>query len=231
MNGRIFAFITATRVKWEQDVSVLAEEEGVSLDTIRQQYSEGWRVDGATGEITYEDDGSGDYNPSSDTVRMEDSVEENGWIDRAWNSRVLHDSRNDVSPVVSCDLDNAYDLFTEVKDALEWLPGGYTDNGDGTFYAKDSYEPLDGPWYYSYALHFVWKKCTNKGWVEVPWLGVQDCLKNAGHSAYPHTPGNLYDCEACGEECFCEEGFTCVSCAEEENHGDYSRPIDQQDEL
>lgn len=217
MSGRIFAFFTATRVKWEQDVSILAEEEGVSLDTIRQQYSTGWHVQGMSGLVTYDDDGSGDYNPHSDTVRSEGGVEEHGWVDWSWNSRTLHESRNDVRPAVDCDLDNAYDLHQEVKDALDKLPGGYQDNGDGTFYSVDSEDPFDEPWSYSYALHFVEKYYGDKGWTERPWKGVEDCLKNAGHNPYPHTPGALHDCQACEEECFCEgEAFSCVYCAGDE---------------
>lgn len=35
------------------------------------------------------------------------------------------------------------------------------------------------------------------------------------HAGYPHHPGTLYDCDACRDECFCEDGFTCVHCAQE----------------
>lgn len=214
MNGRIFAHITATRVKWEQDVSVLAAEKGVTPDEIRQQYSIGWSVDGKTGEITYNDNGSGDYRPDSDTVRMEDPIEEHGWVDRSWDSRVLYDSRNDVGPVVSQNLEDVFDLYGEVNDALEWLPGGFDDNGDGTFYAADSESPFGSEWDYSYAIHFTRKFLSSTGWTEEPWLDAVKCFEGKGHNVYPHTPGTLYDCLACQEECFCEEGFTCVYCAD-----------------
>lgn len=33
------------------------------------------------------------------------------------------------------------------------------------------------------------------------------------HVDYPHEPGTLYDCPACEEQCYCNNG-TCVHCAE-----------------
>ena len=174
MNYHVYGFITCTRTKWEATAEELATEEGVSADEIRQRYSTGWHVDGATGEITYDDDGSGDYSPQSDTIRLEDAIEDHGWIDRGWSSRVLHESRNDVSPVVdasvSVDESDHEDLVDQVLDALGWLEGGYEDNGDGTFYASDSYQPYDEPWSYSYALHFTLKRhSASEGWNEKPW--------------------------------------------------------------
>lgn len=38
------------------------------------------------------------------------------------------------------------------------------------------------------------------------------------HAGYPHHPGMLYDCDACREECFCDEtqgGLPCVHCTED----------------
>ena len=126
--AHIFAFVTATRVKWEQD-----------------------------------DEGN----------TFEDATEEHGWIDRRWSTTTLYDSRNDVSPVVDCD-ERDEDLADEVIDALQWLEGGYEDNGDGTFYAADSFQPYDEPWSYSYALHFVRKDLSDLGWRETPWHPVKD---------------------------------------------------------
>ena len=115
------------------------------------------------------------WEEDEDGTPMSDSpVEEGGWIDRSWSPYVLHDSRNDVRPVVNCDEECAEKLADEVRDALDWLEGGYEDNGDGTFYASESYQPHTEPWSYSYALHFTRKFCGPKGWVEVPWHPVTD---------------------------------------------------------
>lgn len=171
--GQIFAFITCTRVKWEQGAVEMATAEGVTPDVIRQRYSVGWHVDGATGAITYDDDGSGDYNPTSDTVRSEDAVEEHGWVDRGWSPYVLHESRNDAPPVVDCPEEDDERLAEECRAALEWLDGGAEDNGDGTFYAREGYTPFQDNfegWEYSYALHFVRKFYGPDGWTEEPWI-------------------------------------------------------------
>jgi hypothetical protein len=35
-----------------------------------------------------------------------------------------------------------------------------------------------------------------------------------GHADYPHTPGSLFDCEACEATCYCVPDETqCVHCA------------------
>lgn len=99
--------------------------------------------------------------------------EEHGWIDRSWSPTVLHDSRNDVSPVVSLD-EGDEDLAEEVRDALGWLEGGCEDNGDGTFYASDSYHPYTETWSYDYAIHFTVKYHNGQGWVEHAWHPVKD---------------------------------------------------------
>lgn len=154
--GHIFAFITADRVKWEATIAELATMERKSEDDVRAEW-----VDDT------------DYDATSDTVRLEDPIEENGWVDRRW-STTLFDSHNDVSPVVDVDLSDRETLEDEVRDALEWLEGGYEDNGDGTFYASDSYQPYTEPWSYRYALHFVRKYYGANGYVEVPWHPVTD---------------------------------------------------------
>lgn len=201
--ARIYGFFTAMRVKWEEDVSVLAQEEGVEEDVIRQRYSIGWTVDGRTGNITYHDDGSGDYIPSNDTIRLEEPVEEHGWADRFWSKTQLYDSRNDVRAAVSCSLDDPQ-LMAEVDDALNELEGGWIDNGDGTFYAKDTYTPDKEPWTYDYALHLVVKDYGQDGWVERPWTLPE-------HADYPHEPGTLHDCPVCDRYCFCHAG-ACLIC-------------------
>lgn len=150
--SHIFAFITCTRVKGEVTIAELAKIEGKTPKALRAE----WQDDT-------------DYDAASDTVRLEDLLEESGWIDRSWSPRVLHDSRNDVRPVVDVDESDAETLAEEVTDALGWLEGGYNDNGDGTFYAADSYKPCDEPWSYSYALHFVRKFYGSNGWTEKPW--------------------------------------------------------------
>lgn len=100
-------------------------------------------------------------------------VEEHGWIDRRWSSRELYESRNDVSPVINLD-ESHEDLADEVRDALGWLEGGFTDNGDGTFYASGDHQPYDEPWNYSYALHFTVKSLGPDGWFEKAWHPVRD---------------------------------------------------------
>lgn len=106
-------------------------------------------------------------------------IEEHGWVDRHWSSRALFESRNDVDPIVKLDEDSE-DLEDEVKDALGWLEGGpelgYENNGDGTFYSRESYQPYDEPWRYSYDLHFTRKFCGDKGWVEEPWTVPKEWL-------------------------------------------------------
>lgn len=154
--GHIFAFVTASRVKWEATVTEWAAMKGIPVEEARAE----WQDDA-------------DYDASSDTVRLEDPIEENGWIDRRWSPTVLHDSRNDATPVVDADTDSE-ELAEEVRDALGWLEGGYEDNGDGTFYAQDAYRPYTEPWSYRYAMHFVRKYLGDKGYVEVPWHPVKD---------------------------------------------------------
>jgi hypothetical protein len=42
-----------------------------------------------------------------------------------------------------------------------------------------------------------------------------------GHDAYPHLPGQLYDCPACENECFCDAddpSSKCVHCALEDEY-------------
>jgi hypothetical protein len=155
--GHIFGFITCTRVKWEATITELAENDGRSVDDVRAEW-----------------DGDTDYSPESDSVRLEDPWEESGWIDCAWSPTVLQDSRNDVRPVVDVDESDTETLADEVRDALGWLEGGYEDNGDGTFYASGSRSPMDEPWTYSYALHFVRKSLGPEGYVETAWHPVRD---------------------------------------------------------
>lgn len=108
---------------------------------------------------------------------QEEPVQENGWVDWSWSPYVFHDSRNDVRPAVDVDVSDREELWDEIQDALGHLDGGYEDNGDGTFYAREGYTPFhDNPegWEYSYAVHFVRKFQGDKGWVEVPWHPVKD---------------------------------------------------------
>lgn len=154
--GRIFAHITADRVKWEATVEEYAEMTQQTEEEVREEW-----------------EGDSDFDATSDVIRLEEVIEEHGWIDRRWSSITLHDSRNDVTPVVDCD-ERSEDLEDEVIDALWWLEGGYEDNGDGTFYASDSYQPYTEPWNYSYALHFVKKDLVDGRWTETPWHPVKD---------------------------------------------------------
>jgi hypothetical protein len=84
-----------------------------------------------------------------------DPLQEDGWVDLSWNPYQLRDHQDDVRPVMDCDESDPYELSEETRKALDTLPGGYADNGDGTFYARDTYQPLYGDgWDYAYALHF-----------------------------------------------------------------------------
>lgn len=106
---------------------------------------------------------------------FEEPTEEHGWIDRRWSSTQLYESRNDVSPVINLD-EESEELPDEVRDALGWLDGGYEDNGNGTFYASESYQPYTEPWHYSYAIHFSRKSRDHATgeWVERSWHPVRD---------------------------------------------------------
>lgn len=98
-----------------------------------------------------------------------DPMEEHGWVDMTWNRRVLFDSRNDVYPYIMLWSDDPY-LAEEVNNALSELPGGWEDNGDGTFYAADADSPWDEPWEYHYAIHFTRKfQDADGNWHKVPW--------------------------------------------------------------
>lgn len=163
--GRIYAFITCTRVKWEATVAEMADMEGTTEAAVREEWAD-----------------DTDYDSASDTIRLEDPIEEHGWVDRGWGSRVLHDSRNDVAPAVDFDLsdlasddpDVREEAEGEVQNALNWLEGGFEDNGDGTFCATGTYQPYDEPWHYDYALHFTRKFLGTNGYAEEAWHPVKD---------------------------------------------------------
>ena len=154
--AHIFAFITCTRVKWEASVAEMAEMTGQTEAEVKAEW-----------------EGDTDYDADYDTIRLEDPMEENGWVDRSWSSTALYDSRNDVGPIVDC-LEYDEELADEVRDALGWLEGGYEDNGDGTFYASCSYQPMNEPWSYSYAIHFTQKEWVNGKWTESTWIPPLD---------------------------------------------------------
>lgn len=101
----------------------------------------------------------------------EDGETEDGWIDPSWSMHVLHESRNDVRPVVSCSEDDP-DLADYVREALDDL-GAYEDNGDGTFYGIDApltRETLETGDTWLYALHFTRKAWSSaRGWHEDAW--------------------------------------------------------------
>jgi len=103
-----------------------------------------------------------------DGFPFEEPTEEHGWVDRSWSPYILEECRNDVRPIISLD-ENHPDLREEVEEALEWLEGGYENNGDGTFYSRETYQPSGELWGYSYAIHFVRKFFGPNGWTEEPW--------------------------------------------------------------
>lgn len=111
------------------------------------------------------------------TDESDEPVEEHGWVDSRWSMTEPYESRNYVAPVIGPIAVDDEDLEDEVRDALTLLPGGYEDNGDGSFYSADSECPyLNNPegWYYNYALHFTNKTYGALGWVETPWHPVRD---------------------------------------------------------
>ena len=81
--------------------------------------------------------------------------EESGWVDPSWSRRMLHESRNDVRPLMSEDTDSE-DLADAVTAALAEL-GAYADNGDGTFYGQDSKSDFTTGDDWTYAVHFTVK--------------------------------------------------------------------------
>lgn len=153
--GHIHALVSCTRVKWEATMEEWAKWEIVTVEEARSLWAD-----------------DPDYDAETDTVRLENPIEEYGWVDVAWSRYELHDSRNDVSPLVSED-EESEDLEDEVKNALGWL-GAYEDNGDGTFYAADVDQPHDSPWDYDYAIHFTRKTYANHVWTQEPWHPVKD---------------------------------------------------------
>jgi hypothetical protein len=102
----------------------------------------------------------------------EDEREERrGWIDREWSMTVLHESRNDVSPLVSLDESDTESLADEIRDILG--DGSlYFDNGDGTFYGQS--ETMEDGFYWTYAVHFVRKGGASEGFQESPWHPESD---------------------------------------------------------
>lgn len=93
--------------------------------------------------------------------------ERHGWLDPSWDRTELQESRNYVRPLIN-EPEDSEDLADEISD----LMGKYEyweDNGDGTFYAKDTYDDEDG-WIYSTAIHFTVKYQFDTGnWDEKPW--------------------------------------------------------------
>lgn len=90
-------------------------------------------------------------------------IELNGYIDQDWSMTTLNDSRNDVLPLVNEWQDDTEALEESVRDVLG--DGSlWEDNGDGTFYSKDS-RTEDGM-DYTYAVHFHVKDAIGN---ETPW--------------------------------------------------------------
>ncbi len=101
---------------------------------------------------------------------MDYPYEEHGWIDRHRSSRELHENRNDVRPIVGLN-EASEDLKDEVLEAIGWLEGGpeLGFSETSTIYGRESYQPYDEPWHYSYAIHFVRKSYGDDGWPESEW--------------------------------------------------------------
>lgn len=97
--------------------------------------------------------------------------ERHGWIDRNWSRTVLFDSRNDTRPLIN-EPEDSEDLADEIRDVMGEY-GWWENNGDGTFYERDSYPESDG-WHYSYAIHFTVKYNGEFGWTEAAWNPVTE---------------------------------------------------------
>jgi hypothetical protein len=110
-----------------------------------------------TADFVPADDGSG--RDAAETVQ-------HGRIDPRWSMTVLHDSRNDATPVVDCDEDDE-DLAEYVAEALAAL--GPFEHDDDSFYGQaETVDEEGGTW--TYALHFRRKhRHPVHGWVEDPW--------------------------------------------------------------
>lgn len=143
------------------------------------------------------------YSPSSlfvfmtaDTHSPDSEWTMSGWIDPGWSRTVLHESRNDVGPVVSEDLDSdghpSPEGEEEIFDAVHNNLGAFEDNGDGTFYGQDVYQEPETGQYWTYALHFV-----RKGYDGTDFTEERYRPQVLTHQDYPHQPGTLPGCYAC----------------------------------
>lgn len=97
----------------------------------------------------------------------EGMAEELGWIDWNWSVTTLHDSRNDVRPLVSVDV---ADLdASEILDAIREVIG-YADSSDnGTIYAADATIPhYASPDTFMYAVHVFVKHGDEESPVHIP---------------------------------------------------------------
>ncbi|QZE11367.1 hypothetical protein SEA_FORREST_264 [Streptomyces phage Forrest] len=97
----------------------------------------------------------------------EDEREErHGWIDKEWSMTVLHESRNDVAPLVSVDESDTETLTDEIRDVLG--DGSlWDDNGDGSFYSQG--ESVEDGYAWTYAVHFKRKGGASEGFAETDW--------------------------------------------------------------
>jgi hypothetical protein len=102
----------------------------------------------------------------------DDYTEESGWIDRDWSLTELHESRNDVRPVISED-EGSEDLADQVREILG-NPLHLDGNGEGTFYLPDEYIAEDGS-SWTYRVLFTRKHHDSRnGWIEDDWHPVRD---------------------------------------------------------
>lgn len=101
---------------------------------------------------------------------INDYQEERGWIDSDWSRTQLHESREDVPPLVDCD-DSDEDLAEYVSDVLGDL-SMWDDVGGGSF-ASHEERNEDGT-SYTYTVHFARTYLGSDGWVEEAWHPVTD---------------------------------------------------------
>lgn len=112
----------------------------------------------------------------------EGMADESGWVDWDYSATTLHESRNDVRPLVSVDVselrhgrdygngltDTPGEVRQEVRDAIYRVSSSWEGEG-GTYYVQDeTIWDYSSPDTYMYAVHVFVKHNTAEGYVESP---------------------------------------------------------------
>lgn len=93
--------------------------------------------------------------------------ERNGWIDLDWSRTTMHDSRDDVTPLMNEDESDTTAVEEKVRDILG--DGSlFADNGDGSFHEIDETKTDNESW--TYVVHFSRQSLGLNGeWIDDPW--------------------------------------------------------------